>query len=197
MAPVTDDDTRTSEYVDVPSELERRRKSLRRVIERMHAFARIPVQHGEALQIGRYLPGEKYEFHRDSMGEPWAPGTFTADLGGERVVELGGRAATVLIYLSNVSAGGTPYFHMCAPTRRPVRSDAEDIALREPPTSEEIQLPRMQPYCDEERLLRGASRRHGAPLLQPPAQRLVRPAQSARRLPANRRHEVVRAKVHL
>ena len=159
MTQITDDDTRTSEYVDVPSELERRRKSLRRVIERMHAFARIPVQHGEALQIGRYLPGEKYEFHRDSMGEPWAPGSFTADLGGERVVELGGRAATVLVYLSNVTAGGHTVFpYVRADAAAGVRSDAEDIALREPPTSEEIQLPRMQPYCDEERLLRVAPR---------------------------------------
>eukprot|EP00448_Togula_jolla_P024027 CAMPEP_0170570792 /NCGR_PEP_ID=MMETSP0224-20130122/1305_1 /TAXON_ID=285029 /ORGANISM="Togula jolla, Strain CCCM 725" /LENGTH=274 /DNA_ID=CAMNT_0010893105 /DNA_START=51 /DNA_END=871 /DNA_ORIENTATION=+ len=65
------------------------------VVHRMHLLARVPLGHGEQLQVGRYTVGEKYDVHYDS------------DLRSNMI-----RTVTVIVYLSDVEAGGHTVFPM-------------------------------------------------------------------------------------
>lgn len=60
------------------------------LVRRLYKLARIPLGHGERIQIGRYRIGEKYDCHFDS--EP-RQGVL--------------RAATAIVYLSNAEGGET------------------------------------------------------------------------------------------
>ena len=71
---------------------------VKRIEERIAAFAMIPVDHGEGIQILRYERGQKYDPHFDY---------FTDD---ENVKHGGQRVATVLMYLSDVERGGETVF---------------------------------------------------------------------------------------
>ncbi|EOD17327.1 hypothetical protein EMIHUDRAFT_55676, partial [Emiliania huxleyi CCMP1516] len=86
---------------------------LQSIVKRMHVFARVPIQHGEPLHVGRYRDDEQFPLHRDSFGSPWAPGYVDTH---------GGRHATMMVYLRNVSSGGHTVFPF-------VPAGAEDEAL--------------------------------------------------------------------
>eukprot|EP00439_Symbiodinium_sp_Y106_P048077 s1171_g6.t1 len=63
------------------------------LLKRMHRASRIPDDDAEALQIGHYGVGEKYETHQDSD-----PGNDVA------------RPATLIVYLNDVEDGGETLF---------------------------------------------------------------------------------------
>lgn len=65
------------------------------IVRRMYRLARIPLGHGEQVQIGRYRVGEKYDCHYDS----------------EVSVDVV-RPATIIVYISDVEAGGDTIFPM-------------------------------------------------------------------------------------
>lgn len=65
------------------------------IARRLYRLARIPVGHGEQIQIGRYRVGEKYDCHFDS----------------EVSVNVV-RPATVIVYINDVEAGGDTIFPM-------------------------------------------------------------------------------------
>ncbi|CAM6088402.1 unnamed protein product [Calypogeia fissa] len=68
------------------------------VEEKIAQFTLIPVDHGEGLQVLHYEVGQKYEAHYDYFHD-----TFNTQNGGQRI-------ATVLMYLSDVAAGGETVF---------------------------------------------------------------------------------------
>jgi len=63
------------------------------VVQRCHQLARIPLGHGEPIQVGRYAEGEFYETHFDS--EP-----------AQDVI----RSATILMFLEPAEDGGETIF---------------------------------------------------------------------------------------
>lgn len=65
---------------------------------RIAAWAFLPVENGEAIQILHYENGQKYEPHYDYFHDK-----ANQELGGHRIV-------TVLMYLSNVEKGGETIF---------------------------------------------------------------------------------------
>lgn len=69
-----------------------------RIEERISAFSMIPVDHGEGIQILNYQPGQKYDPHFDYFQDQ------------ENIKHGGQRVATVLLYLSDVEAGGETVF---------------------------------------------------------------------------------------
>lgn len=111
---------------------------LQSIVKRMHVFARVPIQHGEPLHVGRYRDDEQFPLHRDSFGSPWAPGYVDTH---------GGRHATMMVYLRNVSSGGHTVFPF-------VPAGAEVSQLEEPPTSKADWVPPLAPFCEDEALLR-------------------------------------------
>jgi prolyl 4-hydroxylase len=76
---------------------------VQRIEQRIAALLRWPTEHGEGLQVLRYLPGEQYRPHYDYM-DPAHPGAapFLAR-GGQRV-------ASLVIYLNTPSSGGATVF---------------------------------------------------------------------------------------
>ena len=63
------------------------------VLRRAHEEVRIPMEHGEVVQVARYTPGNFYTLHPDSIdSHPYAGNLM--------------RIVTVLIYLSDVEEGG-------------------------------------------------------------------------------------------
>ena len=75
-------------YVTVKDSLEH--PLIRRLVRRLYKLARIPLGHGERIQIGRYRIGEKYDCHFDSELQ-------------QGVI----RSATIIAYLSDVQGGDT------------------------------------------------------------------------------------------
>ncbi|KAL3678116.1 hypothetical protein R1sor_021072 [Riccia sorocarpa] len=69
-----------------------------RIEQKIADFTFIPVDHGEGLQVLHYEVGQKYEPHYDYFHD-----SFNTKNGGQRV-------ATVLMYLSDVEAGGETVF---------------------------------------------------------------------------------------
>ena len=69
-----------------------------RIEERISAFAMIPADHGEGMQILRYRRGQLYEPHYDYFTDK------------KNLRWYGQRVATVLMYLSDVEAGGETVF---------------------------------------------------------------------------------------
>lgn len=93
------DKVRTNMQMYVSNQDSREHPLISTIVQRMYDLARIPMGHGEALQIGRYQEGQFYEPHFDS--EPAA-----------QVV----RKATVLVYLEAPQSGGHTIFpkrHAC------------------------------------------------------------------------------------
>lgn len=74
-----------------------------RIERRLAEFAQWPIEHGEALQILRYGPGQEYRPHYDFV-DPTQPGAqpFLAR-GGQRV-------ASIVMYLNTPQAGGGTAF---------------------------------------------------------------------------------------
>lgn len=85
------DTVRTSMQMYVNDSACREHPVISALIRRMHVLARLPLDHAEPLQVGRYGTGEFYEPHFDSS------------------VGLS-RAATVLIYLGGPEEGGQTIF---------------------------------------------------------------------------------------
>lgn len=93
-----DADFRTSSTSAFTVEEEMAEPLLARVLARIHLYARMPLRHGEMLQVARYRGGEKYELHRDS----------------DNSVR---RLATAIVYLSEDEGlqGGETIFPMAGP----------------------------------------------------------------------------------
>jgi prolyl 4-hydroxylase len=82
--------------------------------QRIADFVRMPVEHGEGTQILRYRIGEEYKPHYDFF-PPDKPGSAKALAHG------GQRWATILMYLSDVEAGGEtifPKLELAVPPKR-------------------------------------------------------------------------------
>eukprot|EP00753_Platysulcus_tardus_P004735 PLAT12641.1.p1 GENE.PLAT12641.1~~PLAT12641.1.p1 ORF type:complete len:519 (+),score=213.24 PLAT12641.1:11-1567(+) len=79
-----------------------------------------PVQYGEALQVQRYLPGERYEFHADVL---FQPDSYPQQ---HRVCD---RAATFLMYLRDVEEGGATCFPLSVPEVSP-EAAREEVTTR-------------------------------------------------------------------
>lgn len=89
------DKVRTNMQMYVSKEDSVQHPFIRRIVRRLYRLARIPLGHGEQVQIGRYRVGEKYDCHYDSE---------------VRVGVL--RAATVIVYISEAESGGDTVFPM-------------------------------------------------------------------------------------
>src|SRR5690606_18054102 len=88
-----------------------------RIEQRIGALTGVPVAHGEPLQVLHYLPGGEYLAHHDYF-DPCAPGTAAhLRAGGQRI-------ATVVVYLSDVEAGGETAFPALRLAVRPRRGSA-------------------------------------------------------------------------
>mmetsp|Transcript_38528 Transcript_38528/g.98371 ORF Transcript_38528/g.98371 Transcript_38528/m.98371 type:complete len:698 (-) Transcript_38528:73-2166(-) len=85
--------TRNNEQHWLTQVEERKVPLLRHMIKRMHRTSRVPDEHAEALQVGRYNLSTKYEGHLDT--DP-----------AHKV----GRPATLIIYLNDVGGGGDTLF---------------------------------------------------------------------------------------
>lgn len=79
-----------------------------RTVERRSAIlAGLPATHGESLQVVRYLPGEKFDYHADAY--PMGRNIETLNV----LLTGGQRAVTVLIYLNDLlpnDDGGLTHF---------------------------------------------------------------------------------------
>lgn len=74
-----------------------------RLDERIAALMQLPVDHGEGLQILRYLEGGEYKPHYDYF-PPTLPGSAV------HIASHGQRVATLIIYLNTVEDGGETIF---------------------------------------------------------------------------------------
>lgn len=98
------DPVRTSHQMYVSKQESLKNPVIARIVRRLHRFARVPLGHGEQIQVGKYGVGEKYECHFDS----------------EVSVDVV-RPATIIVYLSDVEAGGETIFPMgqdCQPLKK-------------------------------------------------------------------------------
>lgn len=73
-------------------------KIIRGIEKRIADFTFIPVEHGEGLQVLHYEVGQKYEPHYDYFHDQ-----YNTKNGGQRI-------ATLLMYLSDIEAGGETVF---------------------------------------------------------------------------------------
>lgn len=74
-----------------------------RIEARMAALLRWPVSHGEGLQVQRYEAGGEYRAHFDYF-DPATPGS------APHLAQAGQRVGTLIVYLSDVAAGGGTRF---------------------------------------------------------------------------------------
>ena len=79
-----------------------------RIEARLALVAQVPPENGEALQVLRYAPGQRYEPHLDAFA-PGDPLNARAEVGGQRV-------ATVLMFLESPAEGGETVFPQAAST---------------------------------------------------------------------------------
>eukprot|EP00746_Dinoflagellata_sp_MGD_P142592 gnl/MRDRNA2_/MRDRNA2_75528_c0_seq1.p1 gnl/MRDRNA2_/MRDRNA2_75528_c0~~gnl/MRDRNA2_/MRDRNA2_75528_c0_seq1.p1 ORF type:complete len:577 (-),score=101.18 gnl/MRDRNA2_/MRDRNA2_75528_c0_seq1:35-1765(-) len=89
----TQTQTRNNEQIWLSQHEEKTHPVLRHVLKRMHRVARGPDTDAEALQIGRYVTGTKYEGHIDSDPQH--------DVA---------RPMTLIVYLKDVEEGGNTMF---------------------------------------------------------------------------------------
>ena len=95
------DPMRNSSHVTLgPRQHDHVLEALERCISRVSG---VPVQHGEFLQILRYLPGEEFRPHVDYFNESGARVQRALADGGQR-------AQTVLLYLNDAYTGGSTFF---------------------------------------------------------------------------------------
>ena len=90
---------------------------LAEVEERLARFAMIPSYHGEDMQVLRYQNGQKYDAHHDVA-------ELDTKSGKELASEGGMRAATALLYLSDVEEGGETVFPLTEWPRNDPRKHA-------------------------------------------------------------------------
>lgn len=77
--------------------------AFRLVADRVAAAVGAPLEHAEAFQVIRYLPGTEYRGHFD--------GFLTSGAKASRLLARGGqRITTTLCYLNEVPRGGTTHF---------------------------------------------------------------------------------------
>ncbi|KAF8069685.1 P4H3 [Scenedesmus sp. PABB004] len=91
---------------------------------RIAEWTRLPADHGEPIQVLRYRDGQKYDAHWDWFDDPTHPATD-----GEN------RAATVLMYLGDVSEGGEtalPIGRFIDAARQALPAPSERAARRGP-----------------------------------------------------------------
>lgn len=89
----TQTQTRNNEQHWLTQQEEKSVPALRHLLKRMHRASRVPDEHAEALQIGRYNVSTKYEGHLDT--DP-----------PNRVA----RPMTLIVYLADVGSGGDTLF---------------------------------------------------------------------------------------
>ncbi len=90
---------------------------IRLLEDRIAALFRVPVNHGESIQILRYLPGQQYEAHYDWF-DPASPGySDVTARGGQRV-------ASLVMYLNTPEMGGGTNFPNIGLTVTPIRGTA-------------------------------------------------------------------------
>ncbi len=90
---------------------------LQRLEQRIAELLRWPLDHGEGLQVLRYLPGAEYRPHHDYF-DPAQPGST-------KILERGGqRVGTLVIYLNTPEAGGSTTFPDVGLEVAPVRGNA-------------------------------------------------------------------------
>lgn len=76
---------------------------VRRIEKRISELVSYPIEKGEPIQILHYQPGGEYKPHFDYF-DPTYPGN-------DKVLSMGGqRVATLIMYLSDVDAGGSTVF---------------------------------------------------------------------------------------
>ena len=66
------------------------------LVSRVHRLTGVPQKFQEPIQVARYLNGQFYQSHLDSIDKP--------DATGQRI-------GTVLIYLNDVASGGGTFFN--------------------------------------------------------------------------------------
>lgn len=90
---------------------------MKAVEDRISLLTGIPVEHGEPTQIQRYEVGQEYRPHFDYF-DPNQPGSQDCmRVGGQRIL-------TVVIYLSDVDAGGETIFPSLNLSVKPMRGSA-------------------------------------------------------------------------
>ena len=90
---------------------------IRRIEQRLAELVAMPVDHGEALQILQYVPGQQYEPHCDWF-DPALPGAHALMAKG------GQRVASIIMYLNAPAAGGGTHFPNAGVTVTPRRGAA-------------------------------------------------------------------------
>lgn len=93
-------DERTSSLTFLPL---RQDAVVEAIEERISAIINIPVENGEGFQILRYQIGEEYKHHHDYFDPAKSGSAKALAKGGQRVV-------TILLYLTDVEAGGETVF---------------------------------------------------------------------------------------
>jgi len=96
---------------------------IKRLEERIATLLRVPVSHGERLQILRYLPGQQYQPHHD-----W----FDPDSAGyEALMKHGGqRVASLVMYLNTPETGGGTNFPNIGLAVTPIKGSAVYFAYK-------------------------------------------------------------------
>lgn len=85
--------------------------------QRIAALLHWPVDHGEGLQVLRYAPGAEYKAHFDYF-DPDKPGSAV------HLAQGGQRVGTLVMYLSDVEAGGGTRFPRLGFEVWPAKGDA-------------------------------------------------------------------------
>lgn len=102
---------RNNEQIWLSQKEEREIPILRHILKRVHRMAHVPDEDAEALQIGRYSLGQKYELHLDS--DP---------------VHDVSRPATMIVYLNDVEQGGETIFALTPEAKKACKSSFhEDV----------------------------------------------------------------------
>ncbi|RUL69171.1 2OG-Fe(II) oxygenase [Dyella choica] len=96
---------------------------IQRLEERIAALLRVPVHHGEPLQVTRYLAGQQYQAHYD-----W----FDPDNAGYEAMTMRGgqRVASLVMYLNTPEMGGGTNFPNIGLTFTPIRGSALYFAYK-------------------------------------------------------------------